>query len=84
MNPNTAPTFHQRLLQVPPVSAEQMESLKSLPGALIILHRAAALTFEDGRWRMQGKSGEHSISACSDLSRLNAHWRTFASHPLNQ
>lgn len=38
----------------------------------------------EGRYVMTGPSGRHSLMiAATDVDRLNAHWRVFASHPAN-
>ncbi len=39
---------------------------------------------EETRFIMEGPSGRHTLlRVATDLDRLNAHWTTFAAHPLN-
>lgn len=44
----------------------------------------ATLRAVGDRFVMEGPSGRHSLLIiATDAERLNAHWRTFASHPAN-
>ncbi len=41
--------------------------------------------YPEARFIMEGPSGRHTLlRVATDLDRLNAHWTTFAAHPLNR
>jgi hypothetical protein len=50
----------------------------------IIYHGRARIRVKQGQFVMDGPSGSHALKIdATDLERLNAHWRVFASHPAN-
>ena len=77
-------TFFEAMETVPALSNDDLARMANNPGGVTVRHGKASLICTESRWVMTGPSGRHSISACSDLERVNAHWRIFASHDLNQ
>lgn len=70
---------------VPELIIDDLRRLWGRPGVEEITFGKARLFFAMDRWRMAGPSGEHSLDyGATSVRRLNAHWQTFASAPINQ
>lgn len=79
-------------MDVKPITQEIAEALRK-SGSLyhgearlrLRLHRPIGTQHRSIIWEMTGPSGKHELAAeGTDLERLNAHWKAFASHERNQ
>ena len=72
----------QALKKFPKITDGDFAHVKRLH---IVRWANASISIRGNSFVMEGPSGTHSLLIeATDQKRLNAHWVSFASHPLNQ